>query len=263
MNKKQQSELNMKTLSLLILLLSGLSQANDETPSNPVKKPGLPQGFIYGAGVSYQQQIYKGFDQRTIALPLLGYVGEKFNIFGPFISYSLMRKNDWNLELNLSPRFSGYDDSDSDFFIGMHERKDSLDAGFTLKYNPNQWSFQFKALTDTLSKSNGSEFELNIDRKFKYKFLTFQPAIAIQHFDNNLSNYYYGVKQDEVTALRPFYKGSSTINQSLKLSVYSPIPIGLVRLDLTNTWFGSEITDSPLVDSSQALGARLFFIAYF
>jgi len=241
-------------ITLLFINLNLAAQENNKK---------LPTGFIYGAGVAYQQQIYKGFDQRTIAIPLLGYVGEKLNVFGPFINYSLLRKNDWSFDLNLAPRFSGYDEGDSDFFIGMQKRKDSLDAGFTVKYNPNKWSYQLKALTDVLSNSKGSEFEINITRKFRYKFLTVEPALSVQHYDKNLSNYYYGVMQDEVALLRPSYQASSTINKSLKLSVYSPIPIGLVRLDLTNNWFGSEITNSPLVDSKQALSARLFFVTYF
>ena len=244
-----------KTLiTLLFITLNIVAQENNKKP---------PTGFVYGAGMAYQQQIYKGFDQRTIAIPLLGYVGDKLTVFGPFINYSFWRKNDWVFDLNLAPRFSGYDEDDSDFFIGMQKRKDSLDAGFTVKYNPKKWSYQFKALTDVLSNSKGSEFEINVARKFKYKFLTVEPALSIQHYDKNLSNYYYGVMQDEATLLRPSYQTSSTLNKSLKLSVYSPVPIGLVRLDLTRTWFGSEITNSPLVDSKQALGARLFFVTYF
>jgi outer membrane protein len=253
----------MNKLLLLMVLINNLTLANDEGAVNSNKTPSYGQGYIYGAGVAYQQQIYKGFDQRTIAIPLLGYVGEKLNVFGPFVSYSLFKKNDWAFDLNLSPRFNGFDDEDSDFFIGMQERKDSLDAGFALKYNPNNWSYQFKALTDVLSKSNGTDIELNFTRKFKYKFLTIEPSLSIQHLDKNLTDYYYGVQQLEVTSNRSYFEGSSTINKSLNLSLTTPSPIGLVRLDLGNTWFGSGITDSPLVEKDHSFGMRLFFITFF
>ncbi|MFK8011419.1 MAG: MipA/OmpV family protein, partial [Marinicellaceae bacterium] len=207
----------MKKLSLLLLLMHGTSYANEDASAEPTVRPSFPTGFIYGAGVAYQQQIYKGFDQRTIAIPLLGYVGEKFNVFGPFVNYSVMRNEDWNFDLNLSPRFNGYEEDDSDFFQGMQERKDSLDAGFTVKYNPNSWSYQFKALADVLSESSGSELELNIAKKFKSNLLTIEPSVSFNRLDNNMVDYYYGVTADEATDLRSFYEGSTTTNRSLNL----------------------------------------------
>lgn len=253
----------MKTILLLILLsMTNLTLAQDSS-NDAEARPGFPQGYIYGSGVAFQQQIYKGYDQRTIAIPLLGYAGEKFNVFGPFISYSLVRNQNWDFDLNLSPRFKGFDEDDSDFFQGLEERKDSLDAGFTAKYKQNQWSYQFKALADVLSRSSGSDLEVNMARKFKINALTIEPSIAINQLDQNMTDYYYGLPSEEATTSRNFYKGSSTINKSLKLSISHPIPIGLLRLDLKNTWYGSGIAGSPLVDDDKAFGARLFFIGVF
>lgn len=251
-----------KSLILALLLAANISFSQDN-PAEVSQRPAFPQGFIYGAGVASQQQIYKGFDQRTIAIPLLGYVGEKWNVFGPFISYSLVKEENWNFDLNLSPRFNGFDEDDSDFFQGMDKRKDSLDAGFTAKYKKNQWSYQFEALTDVLSNSKGTDLEFNVSRKFKANFFTIEPAVSLNQFDGNLTDYYYGVRQDEVLESRSFYEAKSTLNKSLKLSISHPIPIGLVRLDIDNTWFGSGIADSPLVDDDKAFGARLFFIGFF
>jgi len=253
----------MNKISLILLFVSSTILANEDTTEAPEGRNGPPTGFIYGAGVAYQQQIYKGFDQRTIAIPLLGYVGKKFNVFGPFVNYTVMRNEDWNFDLNLSPRFNGYEEDDSEFFLGMQERKDSLDAGFTVKYNPNSWSYQFKALADVLSKSSGSELEFNIAKKFKVNALTIEPSVSFNRLDENMVDYYYGVTQDEATELRSFYEGSSTTNKSLNMSISHPIPIGLIRLDINNTWFGSGIADSSLVDDDRALGARLFFIGFF
>lgn len=253
----------MKTLTLLLLLLSNITYADENNASEPQNKPPEFQGFIWGAGVAYQQQIYKGFDQRTIAIPLLGYVGEKLNVFGPFVSYTLVDNNNWGFDLNLSPRFTGYEEDDSDFFNDMDERKDSLDAGFSLKYNPNTWSFQFKALADVLSKSDGSEFEISMAKKFRKNSFTIEPSVSINHLDKNMIDYYYGVRQEESLATRSFYEGSSSQTQSLKLSISTPLPVGLIRMDLNSTWYGSGITDSPLVDSDQSFGARIFFITFF
>lgn len=253
----------MKTLTLLLLLLTNITYADENKASEPQSKPPEFQGFIWGAGIAYQQQIYKGFDQRTIAIPLLGYVGEKLNVFGPFVSYTLFDNNSWGFDVNLSPRFTGYEEDDSDFFGGMDERKDSLDAGFSLKYNPSTWSFQFKALTDVLSKSDGSELEISMAKKYRKNSFTIEPSVSINYLDKNMIDYYYGVRQEESLATRSFYEGSASQTQSLKLSISTPLPVGLIRMDLNSTWYGSGITESPLVDSDQSFGARIFFITLF
>jgi outer membrane scaffolding protein for murein synthesis (MipA/OmpV family) len=252
-----------KLLILSTLLAINLVTAAPNQPTPSKTQPSMPLGFIYGAGVSYQQQIYKGFGQRTIALPLLGYVGERLNIFGPFMSYSLVKKDDWILDVNLSPRFSGFDEDDSVFFSGMKNRKDSADAGVSVKYSPNDWSFKFKALTDVLSKSSGTELELSLAKSYRINGFSIEPSISMNHQNDNLVDYYYGVRSSEASLERNFYQASSTVNKNLNLSISKPLDVGLLRLDLTHTWYGSEITNSPLVDADSTLGARLFFITYF
>lgn len=250
----------MKNILYSSLLISSLVMA-DQANNEPKQKPNL--GFLYGAGIAYQQQIYKGFDQRTIAIPVIGYQGEKWNIFGPFISYQLYKSNDWQFEFTLNPRFNGFEESDSDFFIGMDKRSDSIDAGFNVIYNIDRWRLGVKALTDVLSKSEGSSLDFSISTQYRHAGLVFEPRLSIELTDNKLNNYYYGVNQNEATELRAAYQAGSTTNQSLALSVTKALPWGAFRLDMGNTWFGSQVTDSPLVDSNSAFSTRLFFIRGF
>ncbi len=250
----------MKKILYSSLLIASLALADQPDNEAPKKNN---RGFIYGAGIAYQQQIYKGFDQRTIAIPVIGYQGEKLNIFGPFINYQLYKSNNWQFEFTFSPRFNGFDESDSEFFIGMDKRSDSADAGFNLQYNIKHWRLGLKALTDVLSKSDGSTLDFSVSTKHRYAGLIFEPKLSVEFADNKLNDYYYGVTQNEATAFRSAYNAGSTINQSLALSVTKISPIGVFRLDLSNTWYGSEITDSPLVDSNSAFSTRLFFIRGF
>jgi len=88
-----------------------------------------PQGHLYGVGIGVNQEIYRGYKRRTIPLPLIGYRGEKLSVYGPFVSYQLLQHDNLTLNAKLAPRFAGFDDSDSDVFIGMAKRKSSLDGG--------------------------------------------------------------------------------------------------------------------------------------
>ncbi len=251
----------MKYILLLSLLSYQVTHANEANETSNQRPQAT--GFIYGAGVAYQQQLYKGFDQRTIALPLIGYVGENLNVFGPFVSYSFYKKDDWKVDVNLSPRFSGYEASDSPFFEGMSERKDSLDAGFSLNYSPANWTLKFSTLSDVLSKSKGNEFSFMVANKHKIGLLSIEPSVTISQFDNDLSDYYFGVLQNEATDSRSYYEGTSSVNKTVGVAFTHPLPIGLLRLDVSNTWYGSGITDSPLVDSDKSFSTRLFFIGFF
>jgi len=251
----------MKSLLIALLFSCHVSFAADIDKNN-LQKPKL-NGWVYGAGIFNKQQLYKGAHQRNITIPFIGFVGEKLNVFGPYINYSFVKKKDWTLAANLVPRFSGFNDSDSDVFFGMRTRKDSLDAGLTIKYAPKNWSIEVKTLNDILSNSKGSELILSLASKYKVMGLTIEPKLSVNQYDKNLSDYYYGVQADEATSLRPQYQGRLALNKTVGVAITAFVPIGIFRLDLNNTWYDSGITDSPLTDRSHAFGARLAFLRFF
>ena len=252
----------MKYLFMTLLLMSSFCSAEAISETEKQTNAALT-GFVYGAGVAFHEQIYKDFHQRSIALPIIGYVGDKLKIFGPYINYSFLKKDHWTLDFVLAPRFNGFSQSDGVFFEGMQERKDTLDAGLNIKFAPKQWRFELKSLHDLLSRSQGSSFDLSVTRKYKIMGLTIEPSVAVNQMNSALTDYYYGVRPSEATQLRPFYRGRSALNKELGLAITAFVPIGIFRLDMDNTWYASGITDSPLVDRSHALSARLAFIRYF
>ncbi|MDP5190805.1 MipA/OmpV family protein, partial [Rheinheimera baltica] len=67
-----------------------------------------PQGFLYGIGIGVNQEIYRGYSNRTIPLPILGYRGEKLSVYGPFASYTLVDFGNISFSAKLAPRFAGF-----------------------------------------------------------------------------------------------------------------------------------------------------------
>lgn len=223
-----------------------------------------PKGFLYGIGIGLNQEPYKGFDYRFIPLPILGYRSENFSVLGPFVTYDALSFGDIEITLQAAPRFQGFDESDSDIFANMDERKFSMDAGIGVKYERNDWKINFTGMADILGRSDGYQLKTNIGRVFRKGPIFFEPNLSVSYLDDNHVDYYYGVKAHEVNPNTYQYSGESTVNTTLGFSVATPIFLeGFTRIAIDHTWYGSGITDSPLVDEKRSWGARLLFSKFF
>ena len=222
------------------------------------------QGFLYGAGLIVSAEPYRGFDTRFIPIPVLGYRGERLRVLGPFVSYDVLQAEASRLSLRAAPRFQGFDESDSDFFEGMKDRDSSLDAGLGFNYDREDWKFEAAAMWDTLGKSDGYELSTRLGRVFRNGPVFLEPSLAFSYLDDNNVDYYYGVRDSEQTDARVAYKGDSTVNTTIGFSVSTPILLGgFTQLAIDHTWNGSNISDSPLVNSDSQWSIRMLFSRMF
>jgi outer membrane protein len=181
-----------------------------------------PIGFLYGAAIGIQREIYVDYDQRVIPLPILGYRGEKLNVFGPFVSYEILSPGDFSFSARAQPRFAGFDESDSDFFEGMEERKISMDVGLGLNYEQDNWKFELAGLHDALDRSNGMELSASLGKVIRFGSVFVEPEAGLSFLDSRHVDYYYGVDQAEATNFRPEYEGDNALNSSLGVSLTPP-----------------------------------------
>jgi len=253
--------ISLFTFGTLALCLTTPVLADDR---GEVRKRLEPKGFLYGFGLGVKQELYKGYDRRVIPLPILGYRGDRLSVLGPFVSYDVLNQDGIKLSAQASPRFQGFDSSDSDVFIGMDERDFSFDAGLGVKYERNDWNVGLSSMFDVLNKSNGYELKASLGRAFKSGPIFYEPTISVSYLDANHVNYYYGVRDYEATTLRPAYKADSALNTTIGFSVATPIFFdGFTRLSVDYTLSDSNITDSPLVDTDNSLSLRLLFSRFF
>ncbi|WP_236559694.1 MipA/OmpV family protein [Colwellia sp. 20A7] len=228
--------------------------------SSVAQKPADRTGFIYGLGLSTSKEIYKGYNRRNIILPIIGYRGEKLNVYGPFVSYNVAKVADLDVLVQVAPRFQGFDEDDSYIFAGMADRKISMDAGIGLKYQKNNWKIGLSSMFDVLNRSNGVELTSTIAHTFRFGPVFVEPSVVFSYLDSKHVDYYYGVGQGEVNANRVEYIGQSGMNSGLGLSISTPILLGgFTQFSLQHTWFASEITDSPLVEKHSNLSIRLLY----
>lgn len=223
-----------------------------------------PTGFFYGGALGVRREIYADFDRRVIPLPVIGYRGERLRVFGPFVNYEVVDTGALGLDLRLSPRFQGFDESDSDVFSGMEEGEFSMDAGAGLTWERDDWKLELIGLADILDRSNGREWQLGLSRAYRAGPLLFEPAIGLSWLDRRHVDYYYGVAAAEATSTRPAYRGDSALNTRLGLNLFTPAFFGgLTRIGIENTWYDSSIEDSPLTDTDSSLGVFIAFSKFF
>ena len=246
---------------LILCLASTVTTAQtDEQKSNSRQQ----SGFLYGAALGIQREIYKDFDRRIVFFPILGYRGEKLQVYGPFISYSVLSEGSIEFLVQAKPRFAGYDESDSDVFEGMEDRKPTLDFGLGLNYEKDSWKIEVSSLHDVLDRSNGTELSTKISKTFRVGPVSVEPAIGLSYLDSKFVDYYYGVEASEATTDRPEYDADSAINTTLGVTFGTAVFLGgFTRLGVENDWLDSSLTDSPLTDTDNNLRVFLSFTKFF
>lgn len=223
-----------------------------------------PEGFLYGFGLSVKSEIYEGYDQSEALLPIIGYRGENLSIFGPFVRYAMLQSGAMALSIQAKPRFAGYEESDSDVFDGMDDRKPSIDFGLGVEYAKNDWKLELSGLHDVLSRSNGTELSIGLSKVFRHGPLFIEPGIGLSYLDSRYVDYYYGVRDSEETSFRPSYEGDDAVNKNLGITFMTPaIFSGLTRLSFEYTWYDSKISDSPLTDEDTSLSLFLTYSRFF
>jgi len=256
---------NRSTLALcvgLTALQTPATAANVERGENRARVE--PTGFLYGGALGIRREIYKDFDRRVIPLPILGYRGERLEVYGPFVSYEFLEIGGVQISGLISPRFNGFDESDSDVFEGMEDRKFSMDAGLGIGYEVDDWKMGLSSRYDVLGRSEGNEIIAKLGKVYRTGPIFIEPAIGLSYLDSSHVDYYYGVDDSEATPERQAFEGDDALNTTLGVTFISPALFnGLTRVGIQKTWFDSSITDSPLTDSDAGLEYFLTFSKFF
>lgn len=260
---------NAKLLTILTTLsLSSCLMAADKNNTSGDKGNNRGQiekyGFIYGLGIGVNNGLYKDYDLPIIPLPIVGYRGKDFSVYGPFISYHFFKQDGLKLSLNAAPRFGGFDEDDADIFSGMKNRKMSLDTGLGLSYKNDDWKFTSSAMFDVLGRSKGLEVKTSVGKMMRFGPVFIEPSVGLSYLDAKHVDYYYGVDSNEATISRMSYEGSSALNKTVGLAIMTPIFFkGITALNFENTWYDSSISDSPLTEGDSSLSIRFTFSKFF
>lgn len=138
----------------------------------------------------------------------------------------------------------------------MQDRRKSADGGLELLYRGRPVGFRVNFLSDLLGRSGGQEVSLQALTGFPLGKVFLLAGAGPRWISADRSNYYYGVRPDEVRPGRPAYVSQANWNWDLTLGVRVQASPNWTFLALFNReGFGEGIRTSPLIE--QGAGAAL------
>lgn len=133
----------------------------------------------------------------------------------------------------------------------MDRRKDSWAMGLNLKIP----FISLRAIRDIQGRSHGSIYTLSLGKMFLIgPSLRIRPNIAMKYYDGKFVDYYYGVKENEVTSDRSFYAPGGSIGYSSRVMINYQIQ---ERLSLINFFsyqiLGPKVEKSPTTKTDKVV----------
>jgi outer membrane protein len=193
-------------------------------------------------------------------VPLVQYRSKRLSFEGLGLSYHVLRGERLSLDLVARARFDGFDADDSRFLAGMKDRHESVDAGVAATWRlgetrAGELELEARVTADLLGRSDGMEaaLELGLERWLADRRLLVRPGLAVVWQDDDLVDYYYGVRADEAAAGRPAFEGSAALDIEAGLTVLYRLTPRLGALALVRVKrLGDEIVESPIVEDREA-----------
>lgn len=223
-----------------------------------------------GIGVMSSQKAYTDIDSDTNVIPFIAFENKYIEVLGPNLKYKLPSfelndSNKFNFGIVGKYDFSDIDPSETPILNGMEERKGSFWGGVQAEWESDYAEVSIEWLSDVSGDSKGNMFNLGIEKTWHFgENYTLTPRVLFSWVDKKYVDYYYGVRANEVTSNRFFYQGDSTLNTEISLrGGYMFNEKHMVFLDVAVTSLGTEIKDSPLVDSSTESQVTLAYVYRF
>jgi outer membrane protein len=207
----------------------------------------------------YEPSIYRGSDRNADLLPQFRYDSQYFYLHSDRIGLKLESEAS-RYELFLRRRFEGFaSDRTPESMAGMAKRSSGDDLGVALRQRLGAGVVYGEAMQNVSEESDGTELRLG----YRYEgwwsgALRWRPYVTLSWRDAKLNDYYYGVRPEEATAVRPAYAPGSGLNLELG---------ALVAYRLTEGWqvlagagvtrWSSGVSDSPVVDGGTQAYAML------
>ena len=248
----------LSSSALALTLVAATAHADEQPHENRGPQWGL------GVGLSSETSPYRGVDTETKALPMITFENRYVRVMGPSLDLKLPSAGPVSLALRARYSDQGYKASDAAELHGMDERKGGLWLGARADWRLPWAQLSAEWQGDANGRSDGQQIKVEASRRFKLGTVGLKPHLALVWQDRSYVDYYYGVRAAESRAGRATYIGSATVNTELGVQMNVPLAPGhSVFMDLSHTFLGSAIKDSPLVGRSGVSAVRAAYVYRF
>jgi MipA family protein len=204
-----------------------------------------------GVGVIASRPPYRDYDGNIVQpIPAITYIGNRFQIYGPYAQISLVGSGKLRLAATGRYRLRAYEEGDSDFLDGMGDRDDTFMAGLALQAElPGGFDISAGYDHDVLDTIGGGSAQAGISKSFAVGVARITPEIGVHWLSEDLARHDYGVPADRATAERPAYELDGVFSLQAGLGLFFELTDSLVFLVNGQAEFLDEdVTDSPIVE---------------
>lgn len=206
-----------------------------------------------GFAVRAEREIYKDVDTEFEPVPFFEYENGPLEIRaddGIDATYAFYRSDRFSIALGGYVELDeGYDPDDSDFLEGMDDLHTLYGAALEFEGNVAGWEASLEVSQDLSGEEEGQQVELSLVYPWTAAGFEWRPELSLTWMSENTVEYLYGVSAKEARAGRPAYSPGSSFEIGAELMIQRPLfgdftAVGIFEIST----FGSDITDSPLVD---------------
>ncbi|STM41922.1 putative scaffolding protein [Escherichia coli] len=209
-----------------------------------------------GAGAAYNESPYRGYNENTKAIPLISYEGDTFYVRQTTLGFILSQSEKNELSLTASWMPLEFDPTDNDdYAMQQLDKRDSTAMAGVAWYHHERWgTVKASAAADVLDNSNGWVGELSVFHKMQIGRLSLTPALGVLYYDENFSDYYYGISESESrrSGLASYSAQDAWVPY---VSLTAKYPIGEHVVLMASAGYSElpeEITDSPMIDRNES-----------
>lgn len=219
----------------------------------------VPGGAGLGLATRMETSPYRDGGTRNDVLPLYLYEGKYVYLHAYRVGLKLYDRDDHRFDVFLAHRFEGFPyDNIPSSLAGMTERSSGVDVGVSYQRSGPWGAVYGEYLHDTSGASEGSELRLGYNYEWKSGRLRLRPHLMLAARDAKLNDYYYGVRPDEATAIRPAYQPGSGVNGQVGLyGSYSLTERWRILVGVAATRWAKGVRNSPIVDDRVQLSGVL------
>lgn len=201
-----------------------------------------------GIAVASFDQLYSGLENRTTALPLFNLKYNRFFLKGFDLGFNAYQSEQLTTSVILKPVFNGYKEGDSDELNGMDDRGASAYLGAQVNYRMKPLNYTLFVAQDVSGRTKGTIGGAKVGTGLPVMGgkVILAPSLSATYWNTSVVDYYYGVKDSEVTNSRAAYspEGTWVYNGSLT-AMYRFKTNLMARLTYSYSYYDAEIEDSP------------------
>ncbi len=241
--------------------------ANGEEGGKPksYRDQWLKGHFQLGAVGMVSSSPYRGDDNANFSgLPWLAFDSERLHVGIDGIRAKIVQGNWGSVSILGNLRSKPFDDDDSSYLRGLHERDWAFETGvaYDRKFGPGNAHIAF--LHDVSGEHDGKQVDATYTVPFQTGRFHYEVGGGVMWRDSDLNNYYVEVRSNEARADRAAYSADSAFLPHLDASIaYQLTERMKVHANASATFLPDEYTDSSIIEDDVIYGVSLGLVYQF